>query len=522
MVGLPSLTGLPETAPQFRQTAPDPRNTGIAAGGPPQRQPIPRQVPQGIPQPQMNPGQMNPGQMSPGQMIAGLSVVDDDIEKLNLDIPTKIMLKERELLNLVQSIQNDKMMQQQPPMQTIDDQQKAQVSQLGLAAMGAPDMSNIMRGGGIVGYTGGGRIGKAVRGYAAGDLVEETPAPSPWEERQLDVYEQLMNNTYDVEEEASRAATQYDASMRAAIDAQQQRQTDLNALRNARAERFSAEREKQARRREGLARFAREGWGGYSAGSSEAEERFSTGRLQAATDNFQNQTAVVNYLTEQGVNRNSAIESARNAAMEAKNGNLQSAATIVNNAINARTQIKVADIYANQQRSPTNLQEQIDIEVAYLRGLPENQDKSDAELLRQAMHNVSIMNARAALSRVEQTGTGQSIDVRRAAMEMVEDAIGIGGSRYREYMQAADKEGFEQNLFNTYVRALSAYPDPNQGAYPEPYQGAYPEPNPNPTQGAYPEPDEFAINYLRSNPNTRTEFDKVHGPGAAEKIIGPE
>ena len=549
---------------QPRQMTPNIRDSGIAAGGPPQRQPMPGQMPQGAP--------MQPQQMSPQQMMAGLSVVDDDIEKLDLDIPTKIMLKERELLNLAKSIQNDRMMQQQPPMQTINEQQQAQIAQMGIASQ-APNMGSMMRGGGIVGYADGGEVdnrsrqvgptrdmgdqeiayflraydmynaavargnpieiarakaalenfsgdvraralmlrsmypdklnmGGRVRGYAEGDLVEEEPAPLSWEEQQQkELYDQILseNESYDVENEITRAATEYDASMKAATEAQQQRQADLEVLRNARAERFGADREKEARRREGLATFAREGWGGYSTGSAAAEERFSAGRLQAATENFQDQGAMVDYLTTQGVNRNTAVEAARSAAMEARRGNLQTAASVINSAVSAKTQRDVATTYASEQRKPTNLQEQMEIELAYLRGLPENQGKSDEELRRQAMRNVSDMNAAAAMGRLAQTELGQNVEVRQAAMELVEKAISTMGSRYIEYQQAPDKAQFKKDLFNEYLQVLSG---------------------PETSSTTYPQPNQAAIDYLRNNPSTRGMFDVTYGPGAAAKILG--
>lgn len=139
------------------------------------------------PQPQQAPAM--PAQNNP-QMAAAMDVVDNDLDKLNLDPRTKALLKTQEAYDLVQSAQRELAMsapQPMPPtiegqrnMQTMDgiagmlqslrpgmqqrgqQVQRAQARKMiggGMPSMGAPNMQR-MADGGIVGYQEGGFMGK--------------------------------------------------------------------------------------------------------------------------------------------------------------------------------------------------------------------------------------------------------------------------------------------------------------------------------------------------------------------------
>jgi hypothetical protein len=577
----PMAQGMP-MAPAQR---PSPRNVGIAAGGPPQRR-MPAPMPQGMPmaQPQMP-------QMSPQQMMAGLSVVDDDIEKLDLDAPTKLMLKERELINLASSIQNDKMMQQQPPMSTINDQQQAQIAQMGIASA-APAMNNMMMGGGIVGFAEGGdpeieqyirldelfrkyeaegnvvgaanvkeemdlmevnnpslraeamqqatrdagfdpeveldlgpqakkdlptKSGKPIKKYAGedGSLVEsdEDVDVTPWyEQQQQALYEQMMADveTYNPEAEEQKAMDLFETSMADADAAQAVRQADLDAVRAQREERFSPEREQKRRRSAALSAFAKEGFGAYAPASLAVEEEFSAGRLQAASDNFQNQNEIVTYLRERGVNQSDAVNAARTAAIDARRGNLQSAKDVINSAVNRATQVEVAQTYADRANKPTNRENDINTELAYLRTLPENAGVSEAELKYKAMVNVTERESQAALGRLGATQAGQAFDVREAATRLAMEAVGYGGASRAAYASAVDKDAFLNAEIEKYIRLLTP-------------AGQTQNQTQTQTQTVLPVPlsqiPEQAKQMLINDPSLAAQFDEQFGAGKAQQVL---
>jgi len=145
---------------------------------------------QGAPtQPQPTQAPAMPAQNNP-QMAAAMDVVDNDLDKLNLDPRTKALLKTQEAFDLVQSAQRELAMSQPQPMPpTIEGQrqmqtmegiagilqslrpgmqqrgqqvQRAQARQMmggGIPAMAAPNMAR-MADGGIVGYQEGGLLSK--------------------------------------------------------------------------------------------------------------------------------------------------------------------------------------------------------------------------------------------------------------------------------------------------------------------------------------------------------------------------
>lgn len=145
---------------------------------------------QGAPRPPQpaQPAQAMPAQNNP-QMNAAMDVVDNDLDKLNLDPRTKALLKTQEAFDLVQSAQRELAMsqpQQMPPtiegqrnMQTMEgiagmmqslapgmqqrgrQVQASQARQMlsgGMPSMGAPNMQR-MSNGGIAGYQEGGFLG---------------------------------------------------------------------------------------------------------------------------------------------------------------------------------------------------------------------------------------------------------------------------------------------------------------------------------------------------------------------------
>jgi hypothetical protein len=138
------------------------------------------------PQPTQAPAM--PAQNNP-QMAAAMDVVDNDLDKLNLDPRTKALLKTQEAYDLIQSAQNELAMSQPQPMpptiegqrkmQTMDgiagmlqslrpgmqqrgqQVQQAQARQMmgGLPTQPAPNM-RFAASGGLIGYNEGGFLGK--------------------------------------------------------------------------------------------------------------------------------------------------------------------------------------------------------------------------------------------------------------------------------------------------------------------------------------------------------------------------
>jgi len=145
----------------------------------------PTQRPQ-QPQPQQAPATLD--QNDP-RMAAAMDVVDNDLDKLNLDPRTKALLKTQEAYDLIQSAQNELAMSQPQPMpptiegqrqmQTMDgiagmlqslspgmqqrgqQVQRAQARQMmgGLPTQPAPNM-RFAASGGLIGYNEGGFLGK--------------------------------------------------------------------------------------------------------------------------------------------------------------------------------------------------------------------------------------------------------------------------------------------------------------------------------------------------------------------------
>ena len=143
---------------------------------------------QGAPTKPANPAPAMPAQNNP-QMAAAMDVVDNDLDRLNLDPRTKALLKTQEAYDLIQSAQNELAMsrpQLDPPtiegqrkMQTMDgiagilqslspgmqqrgrQVQQSQARQMlgGLPTQPAPNM-RFAASGGLIGYNEGGFLGK--------------------------------------------------------------------------------------------------------------------------------------------------------------------------------------------------------------------------------------------------------------------------------------------------------------------------------------------------------------------------
>lgn len=143
---------------------------------------------QGAPTQPTQPAPAMPAQNNP-QMAAAMDVVDNDLDRLNLDPRTKALLKTQEAYDLIQSAQNELAMSQpqpQPPtiegqrkMQTMDgiagilqslspgmqqrgrQVQQSQARQMlgGLPTQPAPNM-RFAASGGLIGYNEGGFLGK--------------------------------------------------------------------------------------------------------------------------------------------------------------------------------------------------------------------------------------------------------------------------------------------------------------------------------------------------------------------------
>jgi len=608
MNGLESLMGgmPPQPQPQ-RQPQPQPQTQQpqrMAPSAPPQQAPLRSGIAANPPRPQ---------QPSPAVMASALSLVDDDVE--NLDVNTRIELKNREILNLIKSIERDKQMAQNPMPSTIKEQDEAALAQMGIASLGGPDMSAMMRGGGIIGYQAGGDVenkpfvgptksmvdpdvesflyfyklyqnalekgdpqviarakgalenfspatratamrmlndypqkamGGQIRGYAPGGDVlspeeqaakdaaeyeemllemtgEDLPVTTSEESEFQDILrmmdteragelrgeqsELLKLAKADIEandpnEAQKQAEALYDASMASAMAAQAQREQDLQDLRKARTDRFSEDREKDLRRKKGLAAFAKKGWGGYSEGSMGVEEEFSAGRLQAATDNFKDQGAIVEYLTEQGVKRIDAVQTAREAARAARSGNITAAANMVNSAVvsednkvkaaqselasrrSAQTQIKVAETQT-QATKDTDRQRYREAYAA------SNQDsgRSRNELLVEADERYnSIAAGIAAQSRAAGLDAATTEAVYDAFLDTIAGYNSVlGGIRSPEAQayQAADAAGKKRiedaliaTLANQYSRVSSALGGSPSGqtALPTPTNTVLPSP----------------------------------------------
>jgi len=608
MNGLESLMGgmPPQPQPQ-RQPQPQPQTQQpqrMAPSAPPQQGSLRSGIAANPPTPQ---------QPSPAVMASALSLVDDDVE--NLDVNTRIELKNREILNLIKSIERDKQMAQNPMPSTIKEQDEAALAQMGIASLGGPDMSAMMRGGGIIGYQAGGDVenkpfvgptksmvdpdvesflyfyklyqnalekgdpqviarakgalenfspatratamrmlndypqkamGGQIRGYAPGGDVlspeeqaakdaaeyeemllemtgEDLPVTTSEESEFQDILrmmdteragelrgeqsELLKLAKADIEandpnEAQKQAEALYDASMASAMAAQAQREQDLQDLRKARTDRFSEDREKDLRRKKGLAAFAKKGWGGYSEGSMGVEEEFSAGRLQAATDNFKDQGAIVEYLTEQGVKRIDAVQTAREAARAARSGNITAAANMVNSAVvsednkvkaaqselasrrSAQTQIKVAETQT-QATKDTDRQRYREAYAA------SNQDsgRSRNELLVEADERYnSIAAGIAAQSRAAGLDAATTEAVYDAFLDTIAGYNSVlGGIRSPEAQayQAADAAGKKRiedaliaTLANQYSRVSSALGGSPSGqtALPTPTNTVLPSP----------------------------------------------
>lgn len=143
---------------------------------------------QGAPTKPANPAPAMPAQNDP-RMTAAMDVVDNDLDKLDLDPRTKALLKTQEAYDLIQSAQNELAMSQPQPMPpTIEGQRKiqtmegiagmlqslrpgiqqrgqqvqqAQARQMmgGLPTQPAPNM-RFAASGGLIGYADGGLLGK--------------------------------------------------------------------------------------------------------------------------------------------------------------------------------------------------------------------------------------------------------------------------------------------------------------------------------------------------------------------------